>query len=122
MYNVKEYKCVMFNGKRQYVAHNCYDRGTRFSVYPHADILQFAEAALRSLASTRPCSLIDGLVRVDLFQRKNGSLVVNEFESFEADHHCSQHYNSVLEFQLNCKIDCVYKAAMYKYVDVSYMS
>lgn len=30
---------------------------------------------------------VEGLIRVDVFKRKDVKLVVNEFESFAADHH-----------------------------------
>jgi hypothetical protein len=121
MKNVKEYKCVLFNGQRQYLAHNCYDRGTAYSVYPHEEILSFAENAIRCLASQRPAAILDSIVRVDIFKRNNGSLVVNEFESFEADHHAAWHYKADSEFTLNAKIDAVYEAILRKYVDKQYM-
>ena len=43
--------------------------------------------AIKELASAYPNALVDSLMRVDVFQTKTGTLVVNEFESLEADHH-----------------------------------
>lgn len=101
MKNVKEYKCVLFSGQRLF----CYDRGTAYSAYPHEDIINFAENSIRCLASHCPAAILDNVVRVDIFRRNNGSLVVNEFESFEADHHATWNYKADSEFTLNAKID-----------------
>ena len=43
--------------------------------------------ALQEFASACPNALVDSLMRVDIFQTMAGKLVVNEFESLEADHH-----------------------------------
>lgn len=49
-----------------------------------ADILQFAETAVHILESYVPFTIANFLIRVDIMQRNDGSLVVNEFESMEA--------------------------------------
>lgn len=122
MKNAREYKCVLFNGRRQYLAHNCARIGTSFSDYPHHDIFDFAELAVNTLAAEVPAAILDSLVRVDIFRRQNGSLVVNEFESFEADHYTASRYNSDLQFILDSQIDLIYKQLLCKYVDKSYRS
>ena len=120
MVNAREYKCVLFNGRRQYLAHNCSRLGTSYSEYPHEAIFEFAELAVQRLSTEVPAAILDSLVRVDIFRRKNGSLVVNEFESFEADHHTSSRYNSDQQFILDSRIDSIYRALLCKYVDNSY--
>jgi hypothetical protein len=44
--------------------------------------------ALEKLKATLPYAITDGLFRVDIFQTLSGQLVVNEFESLEADFGC----------------------------------
>jgi len=120
MKNATEYKCVLFNGRRQYLAHNCSRIGTSYSDYPHHDLFDFAELAVNRLAAEVPAAILDSLVRVDIFRKKNGSLVVNEFESFEADHYTGAHYKPDLQFILDSKIDLIYEKLLCKYVDKSY--
>jgi hypothetical protein len=50
------------------------------------ELFEFAENAVRMLKAAWPASLTDGLFRVDIFQTAEGKLVVNEFESLEADY------------------------------------
>jgi hypothetical protein len=45
---------------------------------------EFAEEAVRKLESTTPSLLSNFMLRVDIMQRSDGRLVVNEFESLEA--------------------------------------
>lgn len=92
MHNRKEYKVVMLDGVAQYVASilNHDKRKSQgginkaFSFYPHARLFKFAEDAVEVAKQTIPL-ISDGLFRVDIFETINGSLVVNEFESLEAD-------------------------------------
>jgi len=74
---------VLVNYKAKYVAYNCFKHGKAYSVYPHTTILNFAEQAVIALSQKCPSAILGGLVRVDIFQRANGQLVVNEFESFD---------------------------------------
>ena len=46
----------------------------------------FAEESIAELRKNCPESLTSGLVRVDIMQSDDGHMVVNEFESLEADH------------------------------------
>jgi len=46
--------------------------------------MKFAEDAIQMLKAACPEAIVDGLVRVDIFEMSDGRLVVNEFESFEA--------------------------------------
>ena len=88
MANKKEYKVVLFNKEARYISVlPCNTNGTAFSQKPHAKLMSFAMDAVKELASVYPNALVDSLMRVDVFQTKTGTLVVNEFESLEADHH-----------------------------------
>jgi hypothetical protein len=85
---------VLFNGKYQYVnskpksPYPCYS----FSVEPHTRLQYFAEYAVSELSTKCPGAITDGLVRVDIFENAQKSLVVNEFESLEASYyHNLQH-------------------------------
>ena len=122
MLNNKEYKCVVFNGKREYVAYNCNRSKDQdaYSEYPHKRILDFAESAVKVLAKNCPAAIVDTMVRVDVFQRANGKLVVNEFESFEADHHTSKGYSDNIKTHLEMKLDNVYINVLNTYLDARY--
>jgi hypothetical protein len=88
MANKKEYKVVLFNKEARYISVlPCNTIGTAFSQKPHAKLMSFAMDAVKELASAYPNALVDSLMRVDVFQTKTGTLVVNEFESLEADQH-----------------------------------
>ena len=53
------------------------------------EIVQFASWALQSLEQEmNGCAILDGLVRVDVFESNNRTLVVNEFESLDAGFEC----------------------------------
>ena len=48
--------------------------------------MAFAKNAVQELKIRVPECICDGLVRVDIFTNANGNLVVNEFESLEAEY------------------------------------
>lgn len=77
-----EAKVVCFNGTAMYIATTLFHGG---SIGTTDEMLEFAEKAIRDLAKACPFAILDGLVRVDIFRNKAGQLVVNEFESLEAD-------------------------------------
>ena len=98
MYNRREVKIVVLNNQPLYKANIAtgalskskggvnqtfsYDLNTLDAV------LAFAGTALEKLKATLPYAITDGLFRVDIFQTLSGQLVVNEFESLEADFGC----------------------------------
>jgi len=93
MQNRREYKVVMFNKHSQYIAgisqHASPARafigsrdGSKYWIY------KFAENAVRELEKCCPEAITDGLLRVDIFQTAENKLVVNEFESLEANISC----------------------------------
>jgi len=67
--------------------------GRVFSKHPHVELFAFVRSALKKLKARQPRSLLDGLVRVDVFLSARG-FVVNEFESLEACY-CSSHTNEM---------------------------
>lgn len=69
------------------------------------DRLKFAEDSIAKLRTNCPESLASGLVRVDIMQSDEGHMVVNEFESLEADHSCSSITN---ETELGNKLKMYY--------------
>ena len=86
MVNRKEYKVVCLDSETQYVANiqTFAGMGSKFSSPPHVVLFEFVRNAIRALKSKVPGFMCEGLVRVDVFMRQDGRLVVNEFESFEA--------------------------------------
>ena len=83
MSNKKEYKVVCVNGIA--CSLNLVNSvGVSFSSPPHSSLFQFCENAISLLRERRPESITDGIVRVDVFQNREGKYIVNEFESLEA--------------------------------------
>lgn len=87
MENRKEYKLVFFNGEFQYFASiNRYNVGEAFlkTKEQKEKCKLFASEAIKAFRLTYPFAILDGLVRVDVFRRIDGSYAVNEFESLDA--------------------------------------
>lgn len=95
MKNKKEYRVVVLGGSAKYVSTiNKSVSGIKtqsFSTAPHASLFIFAENAVRALARACPSAITDYILRVDIFQRADGRLVVNEFESLEACVYSTNH-------------------------------
>jgi hypothetical protein len=70
----------------------------RFSSAPHTELFKFARACNAMLSERCPEYINDGgLIRVDVMQRANGKMVVNEFESLEA---CWEGSSDVVNFRV----------------------
>jgi hypothetical protein len=97
MSNRKEYKIVVFNQIIQYimVEYKHSKPSKAFSKKPHKELFSFVYEAIQDLKNDCPAFICDGLVRVDIFQNKHGRLVVNEFESLEANYY-SKHIDDML--------------------------
>ncbi len=83
MANNAESKMVMFDGAPLYLYGMCSSRRVNVDF---AELDVFCRAAVERLRAACPYAITDGLLRVDVFRNKAGQLVVNEFESLEADH------------------------------------
>jgi len=80
-----ESKVILYNGKAQYIA-STVAQGLSQS-HAKEELFAFAEKAWQHLSeSTEGAFLSDGLTRVDIFCNKDGKLVVNEFESLDAQY------------------------------------
>jgi len=75
----------------------------RFSTYPHTHLKAFAETCVKILGEWNCCSIVHGLVRVDIMQTKDGNFVLNEFESFEANYYSKSHTNEAIVEQFLCE-------------------
>ena len=97
MKNRREMKVVCLNCEPMYVANiEAMKFGWSFSKHPHTILFDFVRRALRELKIRQPQSLLDGLVRVDVFNSSNHGLVVNEFESLEANFYSKHHQNQMM--------------------------
>ena len=74
---------IMLDGQAQYFFTR--EQGKRFFIEDKQ--LSFAEESLMLLKQRRPSTITEGLVRVNVMQRNDGVMIVNEFESLEADYH-----------------------------------
>ena len=89
-----EAKVVCLNMEPRFVATIATQAiGRVFSRHPHGALFSFVRSALNKLKARQPRSLLDGIVRVDVFLSACG-FVVNEFESLEACY-CSSHTNEM---------------------------
>lgn len=101
---------MCFNGKALYEA-TLKPRGVpRVAFSTPEDRAKFAVESINLLQSRCPEALVNGLVRVDIMQNENGQMVVNEFESLEADH--PHGFRSINEYT-----ELSHKLTMY-YVDI----
>lgn len=80
--NGKEYKIIVLDGKA--IFHTVKNNGQSKAFSDTETLYEFAETSLRILKSKRPGTISDGMVRVDIMQRNDGKMIVNEFEGFEA--------------------------------------
>jgi len=94
MYNRFEAKIVVLNNQPLYKAgiitgsQSKSNGGIRRAFSDMDGLLTFAGVALEKFRSAAPYAITDGLFRVDIFQNLSGHMVVNEFESLEADYGC----------------------------------
>ena len=79
--------------------------------------MNFAEEAIKILALKNSNAMTDFIVRVDIFQRQNGQLVVNEFESLEAGIGSGSH-DLKLESALKTSMSTYWKTTFLKYTDL----
>lgn len=119
MKNKKEYKVVLFNRVPRYVAHNASVMGTGFSRHPHLEIMNFAAHALNEFSVSCPFAMVDSMMRVDIFQTKSNKLVVNEFESLEADHHSN--YGTDKKDAVDYQVEQYYERVLSDLVDTKFI-
>jgi len=92
MYNRKEYKVVALNNVPTYIASIATGRGKKSATgvnqqFGDTDsLLDFAGKAIGAFRLNAPFAITDGLFRVDIFQDVTGKMVVNEFESLDANY------------------------------------
>lgn len=80
--NGKEYKVILLDGKAEF--HTVKNKGLSKAFSDKEKLYKFAETSLRILKEKRPGTIADGMVRVDIMERNDGQMIVNEFEGFEA--------------------------------------
>jgi len=85
-----EYKVVLFNGFARFVSSSKGSRDPERPKLNQYDLRKFAETAIRTLQAVVPHCIADGLVRVDVFTDTAQGMVVNEFESLEANWHVNR--------------------------------
>ena len=92
MHNRKEYKVVILGGQPAYVAsvtgsgNKRSADGTNRSFATSDILLAFSRRSLERFVKNVPFAITDGLFRVDIFQTRQGKVVVNEFESLDANY------------------------------------
>ena len=95
MYNRREYKVVSLNNVPTYVATIATGKnkksigGVNKSFASTDELLSFAAEAIERFRLNAPFAVTDGLLRVDIFQDATGQMVVNEFESLDANYSAS---------------------------------
>ncbi len=99
MYDRHEMKIVAMDGEPYYKC-NIAERkqsangvNQAFSNTSDDEVKSFVKRTIEVVFSSCPYLLKSGLFRVDVFQKANGDLVVNEFESLEANHDSKKQKN-----------------------------
>jgi len=88
MQSNNESKIILWNGVPQFVCSSLKGLSKRKST---VEMMSFAEEACKHLKiQSNNVFLCDGITRVDLFCTAEGTLVVNEFESLDANYGCSE--------------------------------
>jgi hypothetical protein len=90
-----EYKVILINGCPKY--HATKGNGVSFLVLP--DLYNFAIKAIELLRKNCKSAILDGLVRVDIMSYKN-VMIVNEFESLEANYYGNGNRQNNLESEV----------------------
>ena len=83
LYNKKEYKVAVYNGKALYICRSSKRYNERAFSNP-IELMKFAEDAVAALRCETRNICFEGVIRVDIMQGNDGSSIVNEFESLEA--------------------------------------
>jgi len=92
MKNRKEYKVVYIPSKNiTYISStsrtaSCGNGKRAFSFGDHSELFAFVKKVVEFFQAECPYVICDGLFRVDVFMNQANELVVNEFESLEAQH------------------------------------
>ena len=95
MVSSNESKVILWNGKAQYVCTNGGKRGI-LGKTTKPKLFTFVEEAWTALnTETNGAFLGDGLSRVDCFCTEDGKIVVNEFESIDANFSGTRSYESM---------------------------
>ena len=81
--NGKEYKVVCLNHKASHIKIKNNHISTGFS--NSEELHKFAEDSIQLLEDELHSTILNGLVRVDIMLRNDGKMIVNEFESLEAE-------------------------------------
>jgi hypothetical protein len=97
MFNSKEIRVMLFNEKARYFINiNSETKSSKRILVTDDELFRFAEDSVNMIKQNLGDKLIfDGPLRVDMFQKSNGELVVNEFESLEANYDCSNHVTEI---------------------------
>lgn len=111
--NTRESKVVLLNGEAKFISSST--KPGLLGVKTAKELLEFAELAVNHLNErTKKAFLSDGITRVDLFCTKDNRLIVNEFESLDANFATS---NTALQSQTSEAIVQYYKDKLIKLVD-----
>jgi len=118
MYNRKEYKVVVLGGEPAYVAsvagsgNKRSADGTNRAFASNDILLEFSRLSVERFMKKVPFAITDGLFRVDIFQNRQGKLVVNEFESLDANYDGGANCESVTKTFLHAYWTKVIKATL----------
>ena len=108
--NKREYKVIIIPSQNITYIANVKGRGNAYSIAPHERILNFAMETVQYFKSRCPHAITHQLFRVGILQTRDNKLVVNEFESIDANFvpnfGRSIHANaSALEFQVKSFVE-----------------
>ena len=108
--NRREYKVITIPSQNITYIANAKGRGNAYSIAPHERILNFAMETVQYFKSRCPHAITHQLFRVDILQTRDNKLVVNEFESIDANFvpnfgRSDQPNTAALEFQVKSFVE-----------------
>ena len=110
-------KVVLMNGRDPYLMRSeSRQYGTKFA--NQEDIFNFACYAWNRLAKASPQAILDRIFRVDVMTF-NDKLVVNEFESLEADYHAKEDERT---FMMDSSLKLYWKNKLFQMIQMHHQS
>ena len=83
--NKREYKVITIPSQDIIYIASAKGTGHAYSIAPHERILNFAKETVQYFKTSCPHAITHQLFRVDILQTRDNKLVVNEFESIDAN-------------------------------------
>ena len=110
--NKREYKVITIPSQDIIYIASAKGTGHAYSIAPHERILNFAKETVQYFKTSCPHAITHQLFRVDILQTRDNKLVVNEFESIDANfvpNFGRSFHTSSLEYQVKSFVETFWR-------------